>query len=284
MTLFFTHLSHAACTTPAGTEGEFKITSGKFTYCNGTSWVSDSGTASATPCSTGQKIETVSNNTFWCNGSFLHYFSNLVSLGSCSLSGKIQYNSVTKKMEVCQGATLYSIESSDPCWGKSIGDACGGTSALYLGSYSSKQYMVTPSGCGALNGSGVPTCSGSDSLTQQWLTSTTDIPQIDNTASPSGDSHLGSYNTTILKTNGSAAGTYCEDMVYGGFSDWYAPNVDEAQLLLTAGGLGAAGLTSSYWTSTERDGVSAWVVRIPNTDTVGVIKTATYRVRCVRSY
>jgi hypothetical protein len=102
----------------------------------------------------------------------------------------------------------------------------------------------------------------------------------------------GQSNTTQIVTNqgsynnGNYAAKYCNDLVKYGFSDWYLPSKDE----LTQMGVNITGITdinsstnAYYWSSTESSSNNVWAkILNPNTAISNVIKTNTYRARCIR--
>lgn len=74
----------------------------------------------------------------------------------------------------------------------------------------------------------------------------------------------------------------CKDLVYGGFSDWYLPAVDELYLLwknsAAIGGFSA----DDYWSSSEVDVDDAWKADFDDGETNNRSKISQLRVRCIR--
>jgi len=234
-----------------------------------------------------------------------------------AIEGSLRYNTTTKGMEFCNGATWQNIVQGDPCLSGSpaIGTTCpGGT--IYLGQFDGGKYMVTPSGC---TNSTTPTCAGgTDTTTKFWNDGTTtwvDIPGVETftTASQkSSSSYRGNVNTdAIIVQHGTAANAakYCQDMVYGGYSDWYLPSKSELAYMyckatptgthntsypqeeancVAYGGKQSilTGFAANYyWSSTEYTNALAWIQHFNdgNQSNPGN-KTSAYPVRCLRRY
>ena len=109
------------------------------------------------------------------------------------------------------------------------GAGCTGNTiyAFYL---SGNHYMTTPGNCDDLV---TPFCDGTtDTLMKTWGTY-----GITTSATSSTD---GAANTTILAGySGTDAARYCQNMVYGGYSDWFLPARDQlAKMYLNRGSIG----------------------------------------------
>ncbi len=206
----------------------------------------------------------------------------------------------------------------DPCSGKAVGDACTSTTALYAGQYDGGKYMVMPSGCA--DSTSNPTCSGTDAVTKTWNNGTSnyyDIPSISNVAAStdsSSSSERGNTTTPIIAAisltaqgGAHAAAKFCDNMVYGGYSDWYLPSKSELTYLYcqstpssfssswppenpNCGGAGAGNkltgfASGNYWSSTENAQNYAWYQRFTDgSQGVTFTKISAYYVRCVRRY
>lgn len=169
--------------------------------------------------------------------------------------------------------------TADPCSGKSIGDACTGTTALWGGTFNSKKYMVTPGNC---TDSATPTCDGgTDSFGKNWGSTGIDHG-VDSTTD-------GKTNTTTLASgySNTYAAKYCEDMVYGGFSDWFLPAKDELNhLYLNKVALGGFA-PYMYWTSSQNTTSNTYALgQHFNTGGQSETRTKTLSswIRCIRSY
>ena len=213
------------------------------------------------------------------------------------------------------GLSLVSC-ASDPCSGKSIGESCSGTTALYAGNFESGQYMVTPSGCSATTSN--PICSGgTDTLMKRWNgTSGTsiDISTLSN-VSGYGEASLsterGDVTTPLIVGDSSvdtdSAAEYCQDLDYGGYTDWYLPSKSELAYLFckstpsahdvlypemnpNCGGGGASGELSGfnfddeYWSSTENNSNRGWLINFSTGKEILRAKTFNRLVRCLRRY
>lgn len=190
------------------------------------------------------------------------------ALSSAQMPGTAQFSFFKK----------HSSVSTDPCNGKSIGQTGSGTTAICAGTFNSATYMVTPGGC---NNSTTPTCSGStDTVSLLWGAFTITTGQTSTTT--------GSSNTAYLSANYSdtAAAKFCKNMNYGGYADWFLPAKDELNYLYTKkasiAGFNTSG--SYYWSSTEYNGLIAWVQRFSDGLQYYYGKNNAYLVRCVRRY
>jgi len=102
----------------------------------------------------------------------------------------------------------------------------------------------------------------------------------------------GSGNTASMTISNAA--NYVNALTDGGFTDWYLPSIDELKLLLVnrfnanksldAISATELSLQSEYWSSTERDSTSAYIVRFFAGNIADEIKTNTNSVRAVRSF
>lgn len=108
-----------------------------------------------------------------------------------------------------------------------IGDSVGG--GLYAGNTNGNDLIITPSGC---TDSTTPTCNGgNDTVNKYWSTALNTIIGVLDTVN-------GYDNTDLIiqkaQTDGvqSPAASYCKDLVYGGYSDWYLPSQDEMKEIM----------------------------------------------------
>ena len=99
----------------------------------------------------------------------------------------------------------------------------------------------------------------------------------------------GNANTSMIVTvqgAGSYAAKLCDDLVLGGYNDWYLPSKDELnQLYLNKTEIGGFGDIQSYWSSSEINNLAAWRQYFGNGTQGGSSKNnTTYSVRAIRSF
>lgn len=153
----------------------------------------------------------------------------------------------------------------------------------YIGVLNSRTYYTTPGGC---NNSTTPTCPGTtDNLALAWAT-----------ASPEKSTNLHVSDWTYGKVNSATlagyatanAAKFCENMVYGGYSDWYLPSYNELVFLYN-NQTNVTGLANYvYWTTNDdqSDRPSTVAVSIHfeiDLNVYTTTKTGMVYVRCVRS-
>jgi len=97
----------------------------------------------------------------------------------------------------------------------------------------------------------------------------------------------GQANTTAIIAACSATGTaprYCNDLIAGGYSDWYLPGKEELNRLY-ANKTAVGGFTSDYyWSSTQSDANHAWAQHFGTGSIASFKKDTTAKVRAVRSF
>jgi hypothetical protein len=106
------------------------------------------------------------------------------------------------------------------------------------------------------------------------------------------DSAIGTgyQNTQTIITACTQAGIaakICNDLVEGGYSDWYLPSKDELNILYqnkTIIGGFSENNSSFYWSSTENDSTSAWAERFGDDAQVPPDKYQDLYVRAIRSF
>jgi hypothetical protein len=108
---------------------------------------------------------------------------------------------------------------------------------------------------------------------------------------------IGQSNTTKIVTwlnshseTGKAA-QLCDALVYGGYSDWFLPSLDELNLMyenLIIFGVGGFPASGDYWSSSEHLTYFSFIQRFSSYDTssmqLAAKKTDTNRVRAVRAF
>ncbi len=272
-------------------------------------------------CSVPGQIEynTSQNRLEFCNGSFWHSMMADTTGTGCSDAGRFYYDSGTNNYLVCNGSGLVKTEPTpDDCTASpSIGDTCTG-GAIYAGVFDGAKYMVIPGDC---NDSTTPTCDGTeDNLKISWKGtggSTAAIAGVESIGSAtqfSSPNYRGDGNmaAAIASGNIGTGGSinFCNDLDYGGFTDWYLPSKSEMAYLAckSAGSLigvgypdeapdctqyggkqdAISGMASGrYATSTENtiNGYSVWSVNLGGSGALlDITKTQTRYLRCVRRY
>jgi hypothetical protein len=107
------------------------------------------------------------------------------------------------------------------------------------------------------------------------------------------DQNYGDANAAAIIASSSvgpnSAAAYCDNLVYGGYSDWYLPNRYELNLFFTnkasIPGLRTTGASVLYWSSTEYNtGHAAWAQRYSDGYQDVPVKSVGYLVRCVRRF
>ena len=99
----------------------------------------------------------------------------------------------------------------------------------------------------------------------------------------SGAFGTGRANTKAIvqRCGAGTAAKLCDDLVLGGYNDWYLPSLDELGKLNNVGNFYPDG----HWTSTEFDRYSVWAgPDITNWDWNMAYKYLSFKVRAVRSF
>jgi len=221
--------------------------------------------------------------------------ANLVAMTVwCGSGANYQSKSYTRAIRC-----LRKWNPSDPCHGDNptIGANCSG-GAKYAGALTvdgvTSRYMVTPGGCPFNADDSIqftPTCLGSnDSFEKSWGPNYDHLSLSANTPDPKS----GEYNTNIESdyTTVHPAARYCQNMMYGGYSDWFLPNREELLLLYSnraslGGFVTTIGAYSNgaYWSSTKSSVSSDAVsVSFGSGITSSSPKNTPLFIRCVRRY
>ena len=208
--------------------------------------------------------------------------------------------------------TTTGVVQAAPCSGTpALGTSCGG-GPIYAGEFEGGKFMITPGGC---SDSSTPTCSSTnDSTLKTWGSNIVDVAGVPNTLFATDKTiRTGRINGPIIAATGSnLAANFCEDMTYGGYTDWYLPNKSELAYIYCHADVGShnssypqedpncttyGGKTSelknfvgeAYWSSGEsQSGTSetAWQSSFSTGIQQELINTRNdpQYVRCVRSY
>lgn len=186
-----------------------------------------------------------------------------------------------------------STSTTDTC--TTVGQACT-SGAIYAGEYdytaanpsSPYKYSVIPIGCDGTTTN--PVCNGTDdqNVIMNFLDQAHQGNNDDVTTSFTNAQMLDGQLLTSTLANYNTAGAvftaaqYCQNLTYGGFTDWYLPTKEELGFLYTAIGNQFEGY--NYFSSSEEDANSAWYVDMSYGGGAAYAKTDSYRIRCVRRW
>jgi len=96
-----------------------------------------------------------------------------------------------------------------------------------------------------------------------------------------------SDNASVSDSTPDYAAKLCQDLEFGGYSDWFLPSLDELNEIyenLYLGGLGGYFSTTMYWSSTENYSNSAYFQRFSTGIQYDTYKSWDEKVRPVRSF
>lgn len=96
----------------------------------------------------------------------------------------------------------------------------------------------------------------------------------------------GAQNTLdiVAHCGANTAAWICHHLVLDGYSDWFLPSIDELKEMYNQRALIGGFNSHRYWSSTERDPYSAWVVVFDNSSQGGVGKNGGSAVRAIRAF
>lgn len=198
-----------------------------------------------------------------------------------SLEGAIRYNSSTSCAEYCDGAAWTCPASSGlsgPAGCANIGDLCADTTIFAGWHPITQDHLFIPPTDQEKPGNPPGT------LTMNWKNA---IGTDDISTDSTNDGQVNHAN------RGGAIGAFqafqaCEDLGFGGHSDWYLPSQVEAYYLwsvhetIEAGGNITNFQDTQYWSSTESSTGFAWDQHFANGTQMSASKPNDDRVRCVR--
>ncbi|MDP2621356.1 MAG: DUF1566 domain-containing protein [Hyphomicrobiales bacterium] len=257
--------ARADCTNPVATESQIRYSASQNVpmYCNGTDWIAMgllNPSAGGSGCATttmGVKPEG-------------HIFYNLDF-------HVLQYCDGDDWRAVGIGVVGGSLGLSGPSGCANIGDECADTT-IFAGYHPiTQEHLFIPP-----TDQEQPGSPGTFTMNWKNATGTNDI-STDST----NDGQVNHAN------RGGAIGDFqafqaCEDLGFGGHSDWYLPSQVELYYLWSVRGTIEAGgnitnfQNAYYWSSTEYSTPIAWSQLFTNGYQSNDIKTNGYRVRCVR--
>jgi hypothetical protein len=182
------------------------------------------------------------------------------------------------------GSTWKSINEFFGSTGLKVGDFYRGGIIFYLEPSGANGLIVSPS----VNAS-------FDAVLSKWGCSGVSVIPARGTALGSGQANT----TSIIRNSCAAIGgggvadiaaERADEILINNYSDWYLPSKDELELMhknLHVAGLGSFSAGASYWSSTENDVTTAWLMvfdgnaaTIPST----AAKTSDARTRFVRAF
>jgi hypothetical protein len=165
----------------------------------------------------------------------------------------------------------------------SIGNSCeGGILVGNINITGTNYHLIsTPGGCDSAIAT--PTCSGGpdNNFTLSWREGNLNISGATST-------NDGPSNTALILSAGytsSNAATYCDNLMYGGFTDWYLPAIDELDIMYQNRNFisGLTGHSMPYWSSTELTEYGAAIRSLSNNlEVTNKAKTNPRAVRCLR--
>jgi hypothetical protein len=304
--VFSPFTTFAACTSPAGAEGDFIYNDdyNKLAYCDDTAWIAlhasgpgdggctaPSGAEGTIYYDADENVPQVCAGTMWMA---LGKPNAGAGGGGCSNpagdEGTIVYNADAQKMQYCDGSAWKHLHGSisgvtDGC--TTVGQVCA-DGTVYAGlSGASAAMFATPCDAGMTwNGSSctgtrseLPWNNGNNSgYVETFQTGTTDGKT--NTANLTGidsDSVTGG-------TQPHQAAQYCADLTLNGHDDWYLPAQNELNTLYTGeAAIGNFNTSSNgYWSSSEASSTYTRRQRFSDGSWSTILKNYTYAVRCVR--
>lgn len=167
------------------------------------------------------------------------------------------------------------LSGSNVCGSLSPGAWCQGNT-IYAFYVNGEHFMTTPGNC---DNRSAPFCDWwTDSLLKLWkITNTATL-----NASNQSDWRL---NTGTFDANHPAS-KYCQDMVYGGFDDWFLPAYSQLGYMYPNKASIWGFSNNPYWSSSE-DFTTNYYARYLsfNDASSGAIdKVSNYRIRCIRKF
>ncbi len=172
-----------------------------------------------------------------------------------------------------------------------VGSPCPGGS-IYAGVLNGYSYMVTPGGC---TDSATPSCAGgADTVTRTW-----GLSGSQTLAQNAADGYMNTITADegflsimaaifailgITDLSDSPAATYCRDMVFGGYDDWFLPAQDELVYFQTNAAALGGFVSTDYWSSYDSgsDYSLAAQVHMGTGATSEDSRTSSARIRCAR--
>lgn len=195
--------------------------------------------------------------------------ANWISTNPTLAAGEMGLETDTGKSKIGTGSTrTYNIGDVGPAGGK---------------------IFITPSTAGNSTGKYFEVAPVEAEVQRTWATGTNDLLFV---AGADGITiGTGAQNTIdIVAQSGNVAATcaasYCSDLVFGGYSDWFLPSKDELnQMYVNGTALNTSFRSNYYWSSTEASyGYQAWTRVFNSGDENEYYKGNTANVRPVRAF
>jgi hypothetical protein len=191
----------------------------------------------------------------------------IIACSNCGSSGELQVfnGSIWTNLEGGQAAALIAM-----------GDSYQGGKVVYVFTNGEPGYVA-----GQVHGI-IATLNDMPG-TAAWGCSGSGISGSDGTALLTGFQNTEDF-VKGCTTAGNAA-RYCNDLVTGGYSDWYLPSVDEMVKVVAAkNAIGGINDNAYYWSSSERSDTETYRVWGTGGTYLAWSKVTTYNVRCIRSF
>jgi hypothetical protein len=234
-------------------------------------------------------------------------YASVSRIGSAKIGGACIGCVYPPPVDQCSGTTTPTTVVGTVCQGGAIYAGTGFTGEVATPMDPTVKYMAMPGGCDGTTNN--PTCSGVDVLAKVrrvWADGNTTPSAYNNSPLVGTNTIDGPGNTDKLTLTGGSyvgyadtyAAKYCQDMVYGGHSDWYLPAKDELKFVLynqsnckagnsacnTTGNIIPGFIVYIYWSSTEYSDTSTWYQFFDFGGQGRTAKTNYYIARCIRKY
>ena len=230
----------------------------------------------------GESSGVVGNQTYYSVGGS----PNFCKSSSLNKTGGFTYSNVNNGNtcgagKVCSRGTCTSVTVT--CSSSSvIGDVCTG-GAVYAGQFGGNNYMITPSNCIDSTCSNLDTAAAGDTYTTAWATGGGNPAYGVATGATSLTNGVTNTNILAGSYTDTNAAKFCQNLIFGGYTDWYLPAIDELIHLYANRSAFGFDTAVNYWSSTEQTINNAYYMNINGTRT-SYDRSYSYHVRCVRRF